>query len=280
MPTPKALEISQEAGYDLVEVASVSSPPVCRVMDYGRFSFKQRKKRHGAGKQKQVSVKEVKFRPGIGDSDYGVKVKRLSRFLESGDRVKVVLRFRGREITHPELGFQLLERVRSDLETVSSVDQEPNMEGRLLAMVLTPGARARRQVATGSETSPVATGGETSPVATEGETSPVATGGETSPVATGGETSPVATGGETSPVATGGETSPVATGGETSPVATGSETSPVATGGKTSPVATGGKTSPVATGGETGGETSPVATGGETSPVATGGEASPEKSAG
>ncbi len=152
MPTPKALEISQEAGYDLVEVASVSDPPVCRVMDYGRFSFKQRKKRHGAGKQKQISVKEVKFRPGIGDGDYQVKLRRLSRFLENGDRVKVVLRFRGREIIHPELGFQILERVRSDLEGVSHVDQEPSMEGRLLAMVLTPAAR--RQPAASDGTPP------------------------------------------------------------------------------------------------------------------------------
>ena len=147
MSTPEALEISQEAGYDLVEVASVSNPPVCRVMDYGRFSFKQRKKRHGAGKQKQISVKEVKFRPGIGDGDYNVKLKRLLQFLENGDRAKVVLRFRGREIIHPELGFQILERVRSDLEEVSNVEQEPSMEGRLLAMVLTP---ARKQSAASS----------------------------------------------------------------------------------------------------------------------------------
>ena len=152
MPTPKALEISQEAGYDLVEVASTSNPPVCRVMDYGRFSFKQRKKRHGSGKQKPISVKEVKLRPGIGDGDYDVKLKRLSRFLENGDRVKVVLRFRGREKIHPELGFQMLERVRSDLEKVSNVDQEPCMEGegRLLAMVLMPTARQQSAASGGT----------------------------------------------------------------------------------------------------------------------------------
>jgi len=126
-------------GLDLVEVAPTAEPPVCKVMDYGKFVFEQNKKSQVAKKkQRQIQVKEVKFRPGTEEGDYQVKLKNLVRFLTAGDKAKVTLRFRGREMAHKELGAKLLERVRDDLVELASVEQFPQMEGRQMTMVLTP----------------------------------------------------------------------------------------------------------------------------------------------
>ncbi len=131
--------MAQEVGLDLVEIAPNSDPPVCKIMDYGRFKFEQSKKAQQARKkQKQVQVKEVKFRPGTDVGDYQVKLRNLRRFLEEGDRVKVTLRFRGREMAHQELGLQLLERVRDDLADLGTVEQFPKLEGRQMVMILSP----------------------------------------------------------------------------------------------------------------------------------------------
>ena len=120
-------------------LADNASPPVCRIMDYGKFKFEQSKKLHAAKKkQKQVQVKEIKFRPGTGEGDYQVKLRNLTRFLSDGDRTKVTMRFRGREMAHKELGLKLLERVEADLSEIAQVDQMPKMEGRQMVMVLTP----------------------------------------------------------------------------------------------------------------------------------------------
>lgn len=128
-----------EAELDLVEIVPNSEPPVCRVMDYGKFLFELSKKKHAAKKkQKQIQVKEVKFRPGTEVGDYQVKLRNLLRFLESGDKVKVTLRFRGREMAHQELGSKMLERIKVDLEEHGTVEQFPKMEGRQMVMVLSP----------------------------------------------------------------------------------------------------------------------------------------------
>lgn len=128
-----------EAELDLVEIVPNSEPPVCRVMDYGKFLFELSKKKHAAKKkQKQIQVKEVKFRPGTEVGDYQVKLRNLLRFLESGDKVKVTLRFRGREMAHQELGSKMLERIKVDLEEHGIVEQFPKMEGRQMVMVLSP----------------------------------------------------------------------------------------------------------------------------------------------
>jgi translation initiation factor IF-3 len=123
----------------LVEIVPNSEPPVCRVMDYGKFLFELSKKKHAAKKkQKQVHVKEVKFRPGTEDGDYQVKLRNLLRFLGNGDKVKVTLRFRGREMAHQELGSKMLERIKADLDEFGTVEQFPKMEGRQMVMVLAP----------------------------------------------------------------------------------------------------------------------------------------------
>jgi translation initiation factor IF-3 len=128
-----------EADLDLVEIVPNSEPPVCRVMDYGKFLFEQSKKKHAAKKkQKQIHIKEVKFRPSTEDGDYQVKLRNLLRFLGNGDKVKVTLRFRGREMAHQELGSKMLERIKADLEEHGSVEQFPKMEGRQMVMVLAP----------------------------------------------------------------------------------------------------------------------------------------------
>lgn len=128
-----------EAELDLVEIVPNSEPPVCRVMDYGKFLFEQSKKKHAAKKkQKQIHVKEVKFRPGTEDGDYQVKLRNLLRFLGNGDKVKVTLRFRGREMAHQELGAKMLERIKADLDEFGTVEQFPKMEGRQMVMVLAP----------------------------------------------------------------------------------------------------------------------------------------------
>jgi translation initiation factor IF-3 len=131
--------MAEEAEVDLVEIAPTAKPPVCRLMDYGKFKYQEAKKRHEAKlKQKQIQIKEVKFRPGTDEGDYQIKVRNLIRFLEEGDKAKVTLRFRGREMAHQEFGVKLLERVRTDLDPYAVVEQFPKMEGRQLVMMLAP----------------------------------------------------------------------------------------------------------------------------------------------
>lgn len=140
----QALTMAEEAEIDLVEIAPTAKPPVCRLMDYGKFKYRESKKQHEAKlKQKQVQVKEVKFRPGTDDGDYNVKLRNLVRFLGDGDKAKVTLRFRGREITHQELGMALLKRVEADLVEHAVVEQFPKMEGRQMVMVLAPHKKAK-----------------------------------------------------------------------------------------------------------------------------------------
>ncbi len=139
MPLAEAQQLADEADMDLVEVAPEAKPPVCRIMDYGKFLFEENKKRHAAKKkQKQIHIKEVKFRPGTEQGDYEVKLRNLKRFLEKGDKAKVTLRFRGREMAHQELGLQLLKRVEEDLADYGSVEQYPRLEGRQMVMVIGP----------------------------------------------------------------------------------------------------------------------------------------------
>jgi len=135
----QALQMAEESELDLVEVAPQAVPPVCRVMDYGKYLFEESKKRHAARKkQKQIQVKELKFRPTTEEADYQVKLRKLIEFLEEGDKAKVTLRFRGRELMHQELGMKLLKRVEADLAELSVVEQFPKMEGRMMIMVLAP----------------------------------------------------------------------------------------------------------------------------------------------
>ena len=135
----EALRQAEELGVDLVEIAPTASPPVCRLMDYGKFKYQEQKRSHEAKlKQKQIQIKEVKFRPATDEGDYQIKLRNLKRFLEDGDKAKISLRFRGREITHQEIGMRLLERVRDDLEGHAQVEQMPRLEGRQMIMVLAP----------------------------------------------------------------------------------------------------------------------------------------------
>ncbi len=139
MSVADALKLAEEAELDLVEISPTAEPPVCRIMDYGKYVFEQNKKKAAAKKkQKQVQVKEVKFRPGTDIGDYQVKLRNLVRFLEKGDRAKVTLRFRGREMAHQELGIDLLKRIEEDLADVGTVEQHPRMEGRQMVMVIAP----------------------------------------------------------------------------------------------------------------------------------------------
>ncbi|HSF48233.1 MAG TPA: translation initiation factor IF-3 [Burkholderiales bacterium] len=134
-----ANRMAEEAELDLIEIAPQAKPPVCRLIDYGKFKYRESKKRHEAKlKQKQIQVKEVKFRPGTDEGDYQIKLRNLIRFLEEGDKAKVTLRFRGREMAHQEFGARLLERVRTDLDPYGVVEQFPKMEGRQMVMVLSP----------------------------------------------------------------------------------------------------------------------------------------------
>ena len=139
MPIEAALEIAVGDGLDLVEVSPMADPPVCRIMDFGKYLFELNKKAQTAKrKQKQVHVKEIKFRPGTDEGDYQIKLRKLKEFLEFGDKTKVTLRFRGREMAHQELGAQLLARVRKDLDEHAVVEQLPQLEGRQMIMVLAP----------------------------------------------------------------------------------------------------------------------------------------------
>jgi translation initiation factor IF-3 len=145
-----ANRMAEEAELDLVEIAPQAVPPVCRVMDYGKYKYRESKKRHEARlKQKLIVVKEIKFRPGTDEGDYKIKLRNLIRFLDEGDKTKVTLRFRGREMAHQEIGFRLLERVRGDLDPYAVVEQFPKMEGRQLVMMLSP-----KKVAKASPRSP------------------------------------------------------------------------------------------------------------------------------
>ena len=135
----EALRLSEEANVDLVEIAPNAQPPVCRLMDYGKFKYQEQKKAHEAKlKQKVVLIKEVKFRPGTDDGDYNIKLRNLIKFLEDGDKTKITLRFRGREMAHQEIGMRMLERLKIDLDAHGQVEQFPKMEGRQMVMVLAP----------------------------------------------------------------------------------------------------------------------------------------------
>ncbi len=131
--------MAEDAEVDLVEIAPQARPPVARLMDYGKFKYQEQKRQHEArAKQKVIQVKEVKFRPGTDEGDYQVKLRNLRRFLEEGDKAKITLRFRGREMAHQEFGVRLLERVRNDVEDLAQVEQMPRLEGRQMIMVISP----------------------------------------------------------------------------------------------------------------------------------------------
>lgn len=139
MLTYKALEAAREAGLDLVEVSPQARPPVCKLMDYGKFVFQKNKAQAAAKrKQKQTTIKEIKFRPNTEQGDYDTKMRHLVEFLEEGDKIKVTLRFRGREMAHQQRGMELLMRVRDDLEELAQVEQMPKLEGRQMVMVMAP----------------------------------------------------------------------------------------------------------------------------------------------
>jgi len=139
VPIAQALKMAEEAEVDLVEIAPLAKPPVGKLMDYGKFKYREAKKAHEAKlKQKQIHVKEVKFRPGTDEGDYKIKLRNLIKFLEEGDKAKVTLRYRGREMAHQEFGVRLIERVKQDLDPYAVVEQFPKMEGRQLIMVLAP----------------------------------------------------------------------------------------------------------------------------------------------
>ena len=134
-----ALQMAEDAELDLVEIAPLAKPPVCRIMDYGKFKYQEAKKAHEAKlKQKQVQVKEIKLRPGTDENDYQIKLRNMTRFLEDGDKVKVTLRFRGREMAHQEFGMRQLERIKADLDALGQVEQMPKMEGRQMIMIIAP----------------------------------------------------------------------------------------------------------------------------------------------
>jgi len=139
VPIADAMKLAEEKEIDLVEIAPTAKPPVCRLMDYGKFKYRESKKAHEAKlKQKQIQVKEVKFRPGTDEGDYKIKVRNLTRFLTEGDKTKVTLRFRGREMAHQELGMALLKRVEADLKEFGVVEQWPRLEGRQMIMIIGP----------------------------------------------------------------------------------------------------------------------------------------------
>ncbi|MFC3104526.1 translation initiation factor IF-3 [Salinisphaera aquimarina] len=134
-----ALARAAEYELDLVEVSPNATPPVCKIMDYGKHVFEKKKTQQaGKSKQKQTQLKEVKFRPGTDTGDYNIKLRKLKEFLEEGDKIKITLRFRGREMAHQELGMELMDRVRDDLDELAGVEQHPEMQGRLMTMVMSP----------------------------------------------------------------------------------------------------------------------------------------------
>ena len=134
-----ALSMAQDAGLDLVEIQPTADPPVCRIMDFGKFKFEMQKKAHAAKrKTKQVEIKELKFRPSTEDGDYNVKLRNLRRFLEEGDKVKIVVRFKGREMAHTELGEQMVKRIQADIVNESTIESFPRFEGRQMVMMVAP----------------------------------------------------------------------------------------------------------------------------------------------
>ena len=138
----EALRMAGELDVDLVEISATAIPPVCRLMDYGKFKYQEQKKAADAkSKQKVIEVKEVKFRPGTDDGDYNIKLRNIKRFLDEGDKCKITLRFRGREITHQEIGMALLNRMRTDLADLIVVEQFPKLEGRQMVMMIAPGKK-------------------------------------------------------------------------------------------------------------------------------------------
>jgi len=142
VPIRDALKLAEEKDVDLVEIAPLAKPPVCKLMDFGKFKYREQKKAHEAKlKQKQIQVKEIKFRPGTDEGDYQIKLRNLIKFLEEGDKTKVTLRYRGREMAHQEFGMRLIERVKADLDQYGVVEQFPKLEGRQLVMVLAPKKR-------------------------------------------------------------------------------------------------------------------------------------------
>lgn len=144
--TSDALALAEENDVDLVEIAPTADPPVCRLMDYGKFKYQEQKRQQEArARQKVIQVKEVKFRPGTDEGDYQVKLRNLRRFIEEGDKAKVTLRFRGREMAHQDLGMRVLERVRDDLGELVQVEAMPKLEGRQMVMVLAPRKKAGKQ---------------------------------------------------------------------------------------------------------------------------------------
>ncbi len=148
MPIAKALEAAQEAKLDLVEIAPDADPVVCKILDYGKFIFEAKKDKAAAKKkQRKTQVKEMKFRPGTEEGDYQVKLRNLTRFLNDGDKAKVTLRFRGREMAHQELGMELLKRIEVDLADIGAVELHPKMEGRQLTMVLAPRGKKKGEEA-------------------------------------------------------------------------------------------------------------------------------------
>ena len=137
-----AIRMAEENEIDLVEIAPNADPPVCRLMDYGKFKYQEQKKAAEAkSKQKVIEVKEIKFRPGTDDGDYNIKVRNIKRFLDDGDKCKITLRFRGREITHQEIGLALLQRIREELADLILVEQFPKLEGRQMVMMIAPGKK-------------------------------------------------------------------------------------------------------------------------------------------
>ncbi|BEP62549.1 translation initiation factor IF-3 [Variovorax sp. V213] len=142
MSLSEALRLAGEADVDLVEVVAAANPPVCRLIEYGKFKYHEQKKAAEAkSKQKVIEVKEIKFRPGTDDGDYNIKMRNIKRFLEEGDKCKITLRFRGREITHQELGLALLQRIRDELGDLIVVEQFPKLEGRQMIMMIAPGRK-------------------------------------------------------------------------------------------------------------------------------------------
>ena len=135
----QAMQMAEETGVDLVEIGPLAQPPVCRIMDYGKFKYQEQKRQHEQKlKQKQVQVKEVKLRPGTDENDYQIKLRNMTRFLQEEDKVKVTLRFRGREMAHQEIGMRQIERIKADLVDLANVEQMPKMEGRQMVMILAP----------------------------------------------------------------------------------------------------------------------------------------------
>ena len=139
VPRSDALTRALEAGLDLVEVSPTADPPVCKILDFGKYKYEEQKRKNEARKkQKVIEIKEIKLRPGIDDHDYDVKMRSMKNFIDEGDKVKVTMRFRGRELAHQELGMDVLMRVKGDLDPVAKVEQHPRMEGRQMTMVMSP----------------------------------------------------------------------------------------------------------------------------------------------